>query len=110
MALFVLLFCHFLADFPLQGDFMAKFKGKNTIIMMAHVSIWTGMICIGGYLLGFDIDNVDIISLAVVHGVADLFKANNMWFYKKLDPLGSGLYVDQSIHLLQILVFIGLNS
>jgi hypothetical protein len=41
---FIMLGLHCLADYPLQGDFLAKFKGSNWIAMIAHCAIWTVLI------------------------------------------------------------------
>lgn len=103
-SIFWLFFLHLLADYPLQGPFISEFKGKNQIIMITHVGIWTGFICLGLHLLGIPFTNLEVISLFVVHYIADTMKARNIWFYKKLNPLGSGLFIDQLIHVIQIVV------
>jgi Protein of unknown function (DUF3307) len=100
---FWLLFAHLLADYPLQGEFLATMKGKNNIILATHAGIWTGMICLAMSLLGISFTALDVVLLFTVHTIADYLKAKNIWFYKKLNPLSSGLLVDQSIHVLQIL-------
>lgn len=51
---FLLLFAHYLADFPLQGDFLAKAKSKDNAIegvpcwipMTAHCGIHGGLVMI----------------------------------------------------------------
>jgi hypothetical protein len=102
--LFWLIFLHLLADYPLQGQFISDFKGKNQIIMFTHVWIWTGFICLGFYLLNIPFTNLEVVFLFTVHYIADILKAKNLWFYKKLNPLGSGLLVDQLIHVAQIVI------
>jgi hypothetical protein len=101
-----LIFLHLLADYPLQGQFISDFKGKNQIIMITHVWIWTGFICLGLFLLKIPFTNLEVILLFTVHYMADTLKAKNIWFYKKLNPLGSGLLVDQLIHVAQIVAVI----
>jgi hypothetical protein len=104
-----LLFAHLLADYPLQGDFLANMKGKNIIVLLTHAAIWTGCISVGGLLLGLPIGFIDIASLFIVHAIADHLKATSKLWYKKMDALRGGLLVDQLIHVLQIIVLITTN-
>lgn len=109
MHFLVLMFAHLLADYPLQGDFLAKMKGKNIIVLFTHAGIWTGCIAVAGYLLGFNVGYLDITLLFVIHAIADYLKAANKLWYKKLDALKGGLVSDQLIHVGQILLFIFMN-
>jgi hypothetical protein len=104
LTLLTLIFAHLLADYPLQGNFLANMKGKNHIILATHAGLWTGTILVAVHLLGFDVTLFDVVSLFVVHAIADYLKAKPVGIYKKLDALKGGLLLDQSIHLLQILV------
>ena len=99
-----LIFAHLLADYPLQGDFLANMKGKNYIILVSHAGIWTGCVTVAGLLMGLDIGLVDIVLLFVVHVIADYLKATNKLWYKHLDSLKGGLLSDQLIHVGQIIV------
>lgn len=103
MNLLFLIFAHLLADYPLQGTFLATMKGKSHIVLVSHAGIWTGTILVAVHLLGYDVTMFDVVSLFVVHTVADYLKAKPAGIYKKLDPLKGGLLLDQSIHLIQIL-------
>jgi hypothetical protein len=105
MILLTLIFAHLLADYPLQGDFLANMKGKNHIILVSHAGIWTGTILVAVHLLGFPVTVFDVVVLFVVHAIADYLKAKPVGIYKRLDSLKGGLLLDQSIHLIQILVF-----
>lgn len=109
MYFLVLMFAHLLADYPLQGDFLAKMKGKNIIVLFTHAGIWTGCIAAAGYLLGFNVGYLDIMLLFTIHAIADYLKAANKLWYKKLDHLKGGLLSDQLIHVGQILLFIFMN-
>ncbi|PFD89210.1 hypothetical protein CN306_18740 [Bacillus thuringiensis] len=106
MDFLVLLFAHLLADYPLQGDFLANMKGKNHIILATHAGIWTGTVLIAAHFLGYNITYIDVTWMFIVHAVADYMKAKPVGFYRKLDSLKSGLLIDQSIHVLQIIVFL----
>lgn len=90
--LFLLVFCHFLADYPLQGDFIAKAKNhKNPIPgipfyqpLLAHSFIHSGFVLLvtGSLLLAlFEL---------VVHTVTDFTKCEGLINYD----------VDQAIHIL----------
>ena len=39
-----LLGAHYIADFPLQGDFVAQMKGKRLYILFAHVTIYASVV------------------------------------------------------------------
>lgn len=106
MSFLTLLFAHLLADYPLQGDFLAKEKGNNPIALFAHAGIWTGVILVTVFLLGYEVNIIDITWLFIIHAIADYSKANKIWVYGKLNPLGLGLLLDQTIHVLQIAILV----
>lgn len=109
MTFLVLMFAHLLADYPLQGEFLANMKGKNLIVLVSHAGIWTGCIAVAGYLLGFDVGYLDVSLLFSVHCIADHLKASNKLWYKNMDALKGGLLSDQLIHVGQIILFIVMN-
>lgn len=109
MTFLILMFAHLLADYPLQGDFLAKMKGKNVIVLVSHAGIWTGCIAVAGYLVGLDVGYLDVALLFSVHCVADYLKAANKLWYKNMDALKGGLLSDQMIHVGQIVLFITMN-
>lgn len=102
----ILVFAHLLADYPLQGEFLANMKGKNHIILVSHAGIWTGCIAVAGFLTGLNIGLLDVALLFIVHAVADYLKAANKLYYKKFDALKGGLAIDQSIHIAQIILLL----
>lgn len=110
MMFLILIFAHLLADYPLQGEFLATMKGKSIIVLVSHAGIWTGCIALAGYLIGFEISFADIALLFLVHAVADYLKATNKLWYKKLDVLKGGLLCDQLIHVGQLLLFAAMNG
>lgn len=93
---FFLMFCHFLADFPLQGDFLAKSKhpdlnpaGIWVITMTAHCMIHAGLTyaLTGGIMLAM----IQLVS----HFVIDVSKCKG-WL-----GLGEKAFVrDQLMHVL----------
>jgi hypothetical protein len=106
MMFLTLLFAHLLADYPLQGEFLANMKGKNHIVLASHAGIWTGCIAVACVLMGISIGVLDVAWLFIVHAVADYMKAKPVGFYKKLNPLGKGLLIDQGIHIVQIVILL----
>lgn len=96
--LIVLLTVHCVADYPLQGDFLANFKGKNFFLLCVHSMIWSGMIFITLTILG--VVPVTLFPfLFFGHIVIDRWKCNRK---DKTKALTKDLYIDQFLHLLQI--------
>lgn len=89
---FMLVLGHVLADYPLQGDFLAQGKNRNTEIgkifwphaLFAHSMIHGGMVAIitGIWWLG--------VLEAFLHGLIDFLKCENK----------ISLNVDQALHYL----------
>jgi hypothetical protein len=92
--LFFLIFLHYLADFPLQGSYLAENKGKDDYLLFAHSFIWAGTLSVG--LLYFGIFAMwKAVFLLAGHFVLDRLKArHNM----------CSLYTDQAYHFLQIAI------
>lgn len=110
MTFLILVYAHLLADYPLQGDFLASQKGDNFILLLTHAGIWSGTLALAGHLIGFDINILDIGLLFTVHLIADWVKATGKLWYAKMDELKEGLLIDQLIHLVQILILIKMNK
>ncbi len=91
--LFLLLAAHALADYPLQGDFLAKGKNRHTPIvpgikfwphcLTAHALIHGGFVYLitGSLMLG--------IAETVAHWIIDFGKCEN-WY---------GINTDQGLHV-----------
>ncbi len=88
---YVMLIGHALADYPLQGDFLAQAKNPDTAIgkvfwpwaLGAHSLIHAGFVTLatGSVLLG--------LAEAAAHAVTDLLKCKNR----------IGLHTDQAVHI-----------
>jgi Protein of unknown function (DUF3307) len=109
MTFLFFVFVHFMADYPFQGPFLSEMKGKSPILLFTHAGIWTGCIAIAGYIIGYDVGLGDVAALFIVHIAADYLKAANKLWYKRMDALKGGLFTDQMIHVIQILVFMATN-
>ncbi len=91
---------HAIADYPLQGDFLATFKGKNLIAMIAHCLIWSGIIYFG--LQFYDLDKVwHFPFLFFGHMIIDKWKCSRSGNGKELT---SDLLIDQVLHFIQIII------
>jgi len=100
--IFVFLGLHCLADYPLQGDFLAQFKGKNWIAMIAHCAIWTLVIYFGLRMYGIT-KPWQLPFLFLGHMLIDKWKCSRSGNGKEL---GSDLVIDQLLHFIQIAVCI----
>lgn len=95
---------HYIADYPLQSDFLAQTKGKYFYSLLAHSVIYGLTISLCFKLLGvFDLWKA--FTLVVSHIAIDYKKATNK---DKGKALTTYLYIDQLLHLIinYILLFI----
>lgn len=90
---------HCLADYPLQGDFLANFKGKNRFLLFIHSFIWAGMIYMGLHHLGFANETWHFPFLLGAHYLIDDWKCKRP---DKSKALTTDLYIDQALHMVQI--------
>lgn len=95
-----LIVLHFIADFPLQGEFLANFKGKFDYLLFAHSIIWAGFISLGLLVLG-EFQNWKFLFLLVGHFFIDRWKARKE---DKTNALTKDLWVDQGLHLIQLII------
>lgn len=99
--LFFLTVAHYIADYPMQGDFLGTMKGKLKYLMFCHCLIWTGIVAgalehyglFAWWKVGF---------LFVGHILIDTWKATHP--LKEKYGLTRLLWVDQALHFVQILV------
>lgn len=102
--IFIFLGLHAIADYPLQGDFLATFKGKNWIAMTAHCLVWS--VIIYGGLMYFNLNTTwEIPFLFFGHMAIDKWKCNRSGSGKELT---TDLIIDQSAHFIQIGICIAL--
>ena len=96
----VLIGLHFIADFSLQNDFQAKFKGTNYYIMIVHCFIWAFVISCGLEYLDL-LEGWETPFLFVGHILIDSWKCNRE---DKSKALTEDLYIDQFLHLIQLFI------
>ena len=106
--LILLLTVHCLADYPLQGDFLANTKGKNFFLLLVHAFIWSGMVYVTFNHLGIN-NPWWFLFLFVGHVLIDKWKCDRP---DKSKALTTDLYLDQLGHFVQILIVLifGLNT
>lgn len=96
LALFM---AHFIADFPLQGDFLAQMKGKNNYLLFCHCMIYTAIICLVLWAAGI-YTLWKFILLVISHFAIDYWKCH---FTSKETALTLSLYIDQGFHFTVLL-------
>ncbi len=92
MSLLLVLFSHFIGDWALQNEFMAKNKGWNFIVMLAHCVVYTGCVCIALDYVGM-LRMSDIFIVFFTHLAMDTLKCC------ATNKLNVWLWVDQFYHL-----------
>jgi len=101
-ALLILLLSHFVGDYAFQTEYMAENKGKDNYILVAHVATWTFIVSTTALFIGVNFPDM-IIFLFVPHLIMDYIKARKLLWCKRVTPQ-QALTIDQSFHLLQILL------
>lgn len=89
--LYTLIACHFIGDYVLQTDFLAKTKGNNFWHMIVHCFLYSVpfYVCFG---FGWQ-----IIVIFAVHVIVDMLKAK----WHKI-----GYVTDQCLHVVTLLVYV----
>ena len=98
--LLILIWLHLFGDYHLQDDFQAQNKGKNDFILFVHSALWTGLICIGLFIVGL-FAWWKIIMLLMGHFIIDRWKARKE---DKTYSLTRDLWLDQGLHFIQLLL------
>ena len=83
---------HYIADFPLQGEFLAKMKGKRIYLLFSHSMIYATVLSMG--LMFFNVFAVwKFFILLTSHMLIDGWKASKPqdeehWYLIYYDQLG----------------------
>ncbi len=100
MNLLFLYFLNLVGDYPLQGEFLATMKGRSNYLLFVHCVIWTGTVSLGLLYLGI-LAYWKILFLLAFHFAIDYWKARKQ---DKTRALTRDLYIDQTLHVFQILI------
>jgi len=90
------LLAHYIADYPLQGEFLAQTKGKYWYNLFVHSMIYSLSVCLCLKLLGVFVIWKFVV-LLISHLIIDYIKSNAK---NKEKALTSYLYIDQSLHII----------
>ena len=105
----ILLFAGFVLDYPLQDEFLKKYKSQDNLVLLIHCCIWSfGLGIVLLYLGLFEWWKIGM--LLVGHFLCDYWKCRGL--YKKWPTKGStgepvisdwgSYYIDQMFHIIQI--------
>jgi hypothetical protein len=84
---------------------MAEWKSKSNYVLWVHSFIWSGGLTIALALLGYSGLLWKFIMLLCVYIIVDAWKCRGYYKQFNLSDMKS-LYIDQSIHVLQIVICI----
>lgn len=101
MNFIILYFLNLILDYPLQDEFCKKYKCENNYVLFVHCAIWAFGIYIGLYFLGLA-SIWKLFMLLIGHYVIDYWKCRGL--YKKYMKDLTAYYIDQSLHVVQILL------
>ena len=88
MDLFILLATHAIGDYPLQGEYLATTKGRNTWHLLMHSVIYTACIVCGFYIITGITDLSAVTTFVLTsHVLIDYNKAHGYISYF-LDQIG----------------------
>jgi hypothetical protein len=90
-----LVLAHYLADFPLQGSYLATEKRHNLYALLAHGAIYGLAVSLALKLLGYSFDYQIAAFLIGSHIFIDYMKISVDRFYHAR----FNLWVDQALHL-----------
>lgn len=103
----ILVMTHAVGDYALQSDYIAKGKQTSLYVLFIHVNIWTYIIVATTLFLGTPVKlGLIVVCLWVPHFIMDYLKAQSAWFLKTVPNQKTQLIIDQTVHYLQIAVFV----
>ena len=114
----LLILAHYIGDYALQNSYIAAFKSKDNYVLFAHCAIWTFVMTVVSNWIGLvDIHSssdiiIVVFVLLIPHIIIDYIKGyQRLWcsssFCEKVGLTGEHtLYIDQFLHLVQIIVFV----
>ncbi|MGI2327112.1 DUF3307 domain-containing protein [Planococcus sp. YIM B11945] len=109
----VLLIAHFIGDFLLQTGWMAKYKATKWVPLLTHVSVYTLVIGIAGFLSGgLSVASISIIFIG--HVLLDR-KTFIAWWVRHIQTAKGpehtwlSIVADQIFHIILLAIAIGIS-
>lgn len=112
-AIMVVFLAHFLADYPLQGFFLAEWKSKSWYILFIHCFIWSGLVAVGLMVCGVYAP-WKFVFLLVGHFGIDAWKCRTWKTPEEKQPVlikwgpkitgMQAFMADQTLHAIQLFV------
>jgi hypothetical protein len=100
--LLILYVANLILDYPLQGEFLAKYKAEKNYVLFVHSMIWAGGLSISLMLLGM-FEWWKLAQLLIGHMLIDAWKCRG--WYKKIGIKDRhSLYIDQALHATQVVI------
>lgn len=100
----VILFAHMFGDYFLQTDYLAKNKGKDNYILLAHSVLYSLGIGIVFGIFGITLTTIDLALISAIHYPIDYLKVRGVT--PKLMGDKNAFILDQAIHYVTLLIFI----
>lgn len=91
----ILLTLNYIADYPLQGEWMSVAKKTDDYVLYVHSMIWAGVMSLGLYYLGI-LALWKFVFLFAGHFVCDRWKA------RKKNATHDDWMIDQTWHVTQM--------
>lgn len=107
--LFYVMALHWLADFVLQSDKMARGKSKSNYWLSIHVLVYTSVMFLGMFLLSLNLVHLALWTLfnGSAHWVTDYFTSRGSSYFFQKEDYHNGFVVvgaDQYAHLVCLTV------
>lgn len=100
----ILYFFNLILDYPMQDEFIKKYKSQNNYVLYVHCAIWgIGLFFILAIL---GLDSVwKLFFLIIGHFIIDYWKCRQL--YKKWNWSDNFAYIiDQLLHIIQLIICI----
>lgn len=102
-----LLFCHWVADFVCQSDYVAQNKSKNNIVLTIHCFIYGIIVGLGALIAHCKYAGAFYLLNALIHFPVDYVTSrinSKLWADKKVHWFFVSIGFDQWIHFVTIIL------
>jgi len=111
----LVLFLHWVTDFVLQNDWMAKNKWQDTDALLSHIFVYTTVFFVFSYILGLVYSDMSWLLYGLLVGVLHFFTdkytsrwTHRLWEEKKVHKFFVVIGFDQLLHFVQLLTLFAL--